>query len=145
MNLVVTETRPYQTLDFDNPKCLACGTPIPPDDLLACPDPECGAGYFVDGMPVMEYWPIDPSEYDDNETPFVTALVSQNNGATWDWCNQHREYEEDHSMAQRSCTYYAAEARLLRQARDTYLSAPPELKDTAYWEMQRRMDRNPFF
>ena len=91
----------------------------------------------------MEYWPIDPSEYD--ETPFVTALVSQNNGATWDWCDQHREYEEDHILGQRSCSYLAAEARLLRPVRDTYLSAPPELNDTAYWEMQRRIDRNPFF
>ena len=144
MNLVVTETRPYQTLNFDDPKCLACGTPIPPALPPACPDPDCGASYFNDSMPVMEDWPIEPSEY-DNETPFVTALVSLNNGATWDWCDRHREYEEDHPLVQRSCSYLAAEARMLRPARDTYLSAPPELSDTAYWEIRRRIDNNLFF
>ena len=145
MNLVVIETRPYQTLDFDDPKCLACGIPIPPGLPPYCPDADCGAAYFNDGMPVMEHWPIDLSECGDSETPAVTALVSMNNGITWDWCDQHQEYEEDHPLAQRSCNYYAAEARLLRPARDTYLSAPPELHDKAYWEIRRRIDRNPFF
>ena len=145
MNLVVTETSPYQTLDFDNPKCLACGDPIPPEMPPYCPDPDCGASYFNDGTPVMEDWPIEISEYGDQETPSVTALVSMNNGITWEWCDQHQEYEEDHPLAQRSCGYYAAEARMLRPARDVYLSAPPELNDKTYWEILSRIDRNPFF
>ena len=81
MNIVDTETRPYLTLNFDAPRCLACGAPIPPDRLPDCIGPDCGASYFIDGMPVMETRPIAPSEY-DNETPSVTALVSLYNGVT---------------------------------------------------------------
>ena len=81
MNLVVTETRPHQTLDKDDPRCLACGGPVTSDPGPVCTDTDCGAVYFVDGMPCMEFWPIDPADF-EGETPFVTALVALNNGNT---------------------------------------------------------------
>ena len=144
MHLIVEEDRPCIALDPDDPKCLACGAPIDPKQPLDCPDSVCGATYFRDGMPCMETWPLYPTE-DDTSTPAVPALVSMNNGMTWDWCDQHREYEEDHPLAQRSCSYYADEARMLRAARDIYLSAPPEHSDLTYSEILARIDRNPFF
>lgn len=144
MNLTVTETRPYQTLDVHNPQCLACGAAMSPENLLFCPDIDCGAGYLHDGFPVMEFWPEHLINDPDIENP-VPALVCLNNGATWDWCDVHREYEEDHPLAKRSCRYYAAEARMLTEATEHYRDNPPAATDPDYYEMRQRIRHNPQF
>lgn len=144
MNLTVTEIRTYQTIDLDNPRCLACGAAMSPEFPLVCPDPDCRAGYFNDGLPVMEDWPEHLMTDPDIENP-VPVIVCLNNGATWDWCDEHREYEEDHPLGQRSCRYYAAEARMLTEAAEHYRDNPPTAADPAYYEMRERMRRNPQF
>ena len=141
-SLIVTETRPYRTLDRDNPHCLACGIAMLPEQPNICPDADCGAAYLADGAPILEMWPEGLVNNPDIENP-VPTLVEYNNGVLWDWCDEHREYEEDHPLDQRSCRYYAAEGRMLRPVRDTYLSAPPDGTDQTYDEMRRRMRDNP--
>ena len=142
MRLIITETRPYQTLDLNNPQCLACGATMSAERPLVCPDPDCGAGYLHDGIPVLEYWPEYLLNDPDMENP-VPTLVCATNGVTWDWCDEHRQYEEDHPLGQRSCCYYAAEARMLTEAAEHYQDNPPAPSDEAWYEMRERMRRNP--
>ena len=112
MSLTDTDTRPYRTLDRENPRCLACGIAMLPEQPNVCPDPDCSAAYLNDGVPILEAWPEHLLNDPDIADP-VPALVEANNGVIWDWCDEHREYEEDHPLGKRSCRYYAAEERML--------------------------------
>lgn len=111
MSLTITETRPYRTLDRNNPRCLACGAAMLPEQPNVCPDPDCGAAYLNDGAPILESWPEHLLNDPDIESP-VPTLVDYNSGLMWDWCDEHREYEEDHPLGRHSCRYYAAEGRM---------------------------------
>ena len=135
---------PHQILDQDNPHCLACGGAITLEHPLVCSDPDCGAGYFNDGFPVLEYWPEHLMDDPDIQNP-VPALVCLNNGIIYHWCDEHRHYEEDHPLGQRSCLYYAAEARMLAQAAEHYRQNPPTASDSAYYQLRERMRHNPHF
>lgn len=143
MTIVITELRPIVALDIANPACLACGAPMAPDNLLNCPNPDCGAAYLSDGLPNSETWPW---QFDEIATPNpVPTLVTSTNGIYMDWCDEHQVYEDDHPLGRRSCRYYAAEARELRRVLNRYLSAPPHPADETYWQMRERMRHNPHF
>ena len=120
ISLTVTETRPYRTLDRDNPRCLACGIAMLPEQPNDCPDPACESGYLNEGAPILETWPEYLFTEPDAENS-VPALVEANNGVIWDWCEENQVYEEDHPLDKHSCRYYAAEGRILHPVRDIYL------------------------